>query len=351
MRMRILSGLKNILLVISPYVKYVLFLWIALYPSRDLYFELFDAYMNKYMFLIAYFTVTILISCCANRNRELRKISWGQAVYDYLSVELFFFALFAQKHAIVSIIIIAATIVFYIWFHRYIGMNFKQARRRHHDRASAVVCLILCCVLILPSLVGINDEYFSSSITYEEWEEFVSSFKMDYGSTDKVELFDKYDSVVREMSVWDEFSTDERVELLNKVVLIEKENLGIDSAEFIVTTDKLDEYTCGFYSDSEREICLSISQISGGTLEENIGTVCHEVFHAYEHYVVENIDFSSTIVQENYYFANAREWKDNIKNYVQGTIDYDMYISQPLEAYARNYSDERVTAYMDKLNK
>ncbi len=350
MKKLFVSNLKRMLIAISPYAKYFLFLWIAWYPSNDLYFKLFDAYMNKYLFLLIYFSVCVVVSYCENKNKELSNLSWGKAAYDFLIVELFFFALFAQHYVIVSILIVIATVAFSIWFHCYIEMNHKRSRRKYHNRASAVICLLLCFVLLVPSFIGIDKEYFSPSMTSDEWEEFVASFKIDYGEKEDAELFEKYDAVIEDLNLWDELNPDERIAILNKVVLIEKENLGIESAEFVVTNDKLGEYMCGYYSDQDQELCLSISQISGGSLEENIRTVCHEVFHAYEHYVVENINFNSEMVQNNFYFESARKWRDNINKYVPGIIDYDMYWEQPLEADARQYAEDRVNAYIEKLN-
>lgn len=112
MKSFLITKLKNMLIAISPYAKYFLFLWIAWYPSRDLYFGLFDVHMNKYLFLLMYFLICVLVSYCANKNKELSKIRWGRAAYDFLIVELFFFALFAQHYVIVSILIVAATVVF-----------------------------------------------------------------------------------------------------------------------------------------------------------------------------------------------------------------------------------------------
>lgn len=343
------SNLKKILIAISPYAKYFLFLWIAWYPSKDLYFELFDAYMNNGMFLLIYFSICVIISYCANKNRELTKLSWGKAAYDFLIVELFFFMLFAQHYVIVSILIVVATIAFSIWFHCHIEINFKRDRRKYHNRASAVVCLLLCIVLSVPSIIGIDKEYFSS-MTSEEWEEFVASFKTDYSGKTDEKLFEKYNTVIDELVLWDELNTDERVTLLNKIVLIEEENLGIETTDIVVINDKLGEYTCGYYSDEEKQICLSFSQISNESFQDNIRTVCHEAFHAYEHFVVKTIDFDSEMVQNNYYFESARKWRDNIDKYVPAIIDYDMYLDQPLEVDARQYAENRVTAYIEKLN-
>ena len=193
-------------------------------------------------------------------------------------------------------------------------------------------------------------EYISTSMTSEEWEEFVAPFETDYRGNTEEKVFEKYDNVIAELALWDDLNTDERGTILNEVVLIEKENLGIEAAEIVVINYKLGESTCSYYSDKEKPICLNNSQISGEGLQDNLRTVRHEVFHAYEHCVVENIDFDSDMVKRNYYFENARKWKANINKYVPGIVDYDMYSEQPLEADAHRYAEERVTAYIKKAN-
>lgn len=126
-------------------------------------------------------------------------------------------ALFAQHYIIVTILIIVATVAFSIWLHCYIEKQCNCNRKKYHNRASAVVCLLLCFVLIVPSFIGIDKEYFSSSMTSDEWEEFVASFKTDYGGKADEDLFNKYDTVVDELASWDKLSADKRITLLNKV--------------------------------------------------------------------------------------------------------------------------------------
>lgn len=340
---------KKILIAISPYVKYLLFFLMICHGVNDLYIERFDLYINKYVFLFFYFLICIYISYCSNKNKELDKLSWGRAAYDFLIVELFFFALFAQYFVIVSILIVAVAVAGSIWFHCYILMKCKTNGSKRHNRANAVVCLLLCFVLLVPSFIGFDKEYISPSEASDEWAELAAFFKADYGGKNDEDLFNKYNKVIDELATWEKLNTDERATLLKKVALIEKENLGIEDADFFVTADKLDEYSCGFYSSEEKQICLSSAQISHGDLQDCLITVCHEVFHAYEYYLVENTDFDSELVQNNYYFETARKWKNNIDKYVPSAIDYDMYFEQPLEKDARQYADDRVAAYAKRI--
>ena len=77
-------------------------------------------------------------------------------------------------------------------------------------------------------------------------------------------------------------------------------------------------------------------------------TVFHEVYHLYQHYVVNNIDWNSDF-SRSAYFATARAWKENQENYIKsdGTEEgYWLYSKQPLEESAREYARERVNETM-----
>ena len=56
-------------------------------------------------------------------------------------------------------------------------------------------------------------------------------------------------------------------------------------------------------------------------------TILHEMHHAFVHYTVENIDYESKLVQDNYYYKQAREWKENTVNYISSSSNYDEYMN------------------------
>ncbi len=82
---------------------------------------------------------------------------------------------------------------------------------------------------------------------------------------------------MEDLALWDEKSVDERIVLLKKVVLMEKEYLGIEGVDFIFFNDKLDKYTYGYYSEVDEQIRLNILMISTGDLWQNLSTVCHGI--------------------------------------------------------------------------
>lgn len=51
-------------------------------------------------------------------------------------------------------------------------------------------------------------------------------------------------------------------------------------------------------------------------------------------------------MQDNYYYKQAREWKENVGNYISSDSDFDEHQNQPIEADARAYAKERVEYYL-----
>lgn len=100
-------------------------------------------------------------------------------------------------------------------------------------------------------------------------------------------------------------------------------------------------YTCGYYIDSSKEIFINYKYLNEGELKDVLQTILHEMHHAFVHYTVENIDYESELVQDNYYYKQAREWKENTENYISSNINFDEYQNQPIEADARAYAEER----------
>ena len=149
---------------------------------------------------------------------------------------------------------------------------------------------------------------------------------------------------------WDTLSQAERERALRTVALHEMEELGIDGvAQLQVVTAKLDESTLGSYNDETKTVRINYEYLHDASLEEMLETVLHEMHHAYAHYVVQTLDFSSEEVQNGYYYKQAREWKENFENYRSASNGYYEYLHQPIEVAAREYASERAKVYMSLL--
>ena len=80
-----------------------------------------------------------------------------------------------------------------------------------------------------------------------------------------------------------------------------------------------------------------------------LDTICHECRHAYQHYVVDMLDWSQDSVNSHYYYRSAQQWKLELNDYRDGQLNYDTYYQQSIEADARAYAERSVYVYMEFL--
>ena len=340
-----------------PFLKYILFIWIAVGGCYNLYFDCFGSYVDKIFFIIAYFGFCAFFQFFTKRNREIRKSEWGTVFVNIVMIEIYFFVLFAQQHFAASIVILlfleAASLFlsYVIASNNHSETDSESKKKRYSEKARHLVCCLAAVVLIIPSAMGIYEEYFEAAITAEEWAAFVEIFEAAKTDSSEETPFSEYRETLDSIAEWNELSNKEKVETVQGIGLIELEHLGVsDDVGIKIRTDKMDEYTMGYYLDSEKQIVINIGHICSDSIEENIDTITHEIFHAYQHYVVYSVDFESDFVKTSYYFEDAREWKDNMDNYISADKDFKAYQAQPLEADASAYAQQRTTEYMRALN-
>lgn len=85
--------------------------------------------------------------------------------------------------------------------------------------------------------------------------------------------------------------------------------------------------------------------------EEILNTLCEENFHAFECYMIENMDWNMNLIN-TYYFQELREWRENLNCYISaGLDDYEEYESQPVEASAKRYAKEETELIQEYLKK
>lgn len=344
--------MKKIATSIIPFLKYILFIWIATGGCYDLYFFGAARYVDRVYFITAYFIFCALFRLLMNRNRELKKSAWGNTFVDGIIIEMYFVTLFAQEHLYTAIFIVLALVLIHVFLLlAALSVNAnptdsQEIINRCKDRTQRIVCCFATIAFILPSCIGLYEEYLEVNLTAEEWSAFVDSIKDDSDNSEEP-LYEKHKNTVQKISNWDSLDNISKINLIYEIGIIELENLGIDDDVGItIEADKIDEYTLGYYLDSKKQIIINIGHICSDDVAENIDTVAHEVFHAYQHYVISSVDFESDFVKTSYYYEDAREWKDNMQNYISAEYDFSAYQSQPLEADASEYAAERVNEYM-----
>lgn len=329
------------------------------FKRYNLYFPYFDfslGYVGSFLVAILICFVTQLF---VNTNPMLRNTKLGIVTGAILTIEIMLFLLFAQYHLLFSFVIVGAIVLFSSWLTKKIISVNKEKRTLTKrlklwckNRSNSLVAYFLCFVLIFPAGIGAYEEYYRNSLSSEGWATFLEWFNENSNNkTGEKNGAIPHEEKIADLLEWETLSVAEKERVIRSIALIEKEELGIsDAVEITVFTEKMSDYTCGYYTDSSKEIFVNYKYLNEGDVEDVLQTILHEMHHAFVYYTIDSIDYKSELVQENYYYKQAREWKENTENYISADIDYDEYRNQPIEADARAYAEERVNVYLKYIN-
>lgn len=328
---------------------------IIAFEGYDLYFADFDLSFGYVGSFIAAILVCFVMQLLISRNPMLYNTKSGIVAGTILTIELLLFLLFAQYHLLITGVFVVATIVFSSWLtDKILDINKKKRRVTKRlkkwcvNRSHSLLTYVLCVVLMLPAGIGFYEEYYKYSLSSEEWAAFVEWFNEDSKEAKKEEkVVIPYEDKIADLLKWDKLNVAEKERIIRSIALIEKEELGISNdVEITVSTEKMSAYTCGYYLNSSKEIFINYKYLNEGELKDVLQTILHEMHHAFVHYTVENIDFESEFVKENHYYEQARDWKENVDNYISSNFDFDAYQNQSIEADARGYAEKRVEFYL-----
>lgn len=330
---------------------------IIAYEGYDLYFANFDLSFG----FVGSFLVAILVcfgmQLFININPMLKNTKSGIVAGTVLTIEIMLFLLFAQYHLFITSMIIVAVLFFSSWLTQKIICVNKEKRKITpklkkwcRNRSHSLIAYVLCLVLIAPAGIGVYEEYYKYSLSSEDWATFVKWFNEDSEEQKEEKDTIPHKDKIVDLLIWDELNVSEKERVIRSIALIEKEELGISNdVEITVSTEKMSDYTCGYYINSSKEISINYKYLNEGNIEDVLQTIIHEMHHAFVHYTVESIDYESELVQDNYYFIQAREWKENTENYISSSTNYDEYRNQPIEKDARAYAEERVKYYLEYI--
>lgn len=307
----------------------------------NLYFPFYNP--GATVSLITAFSLSVLIHLLCAANPFLKNTDNGIIASSLLTAETPLFLLFFQKHFLISVLTLSGVLLLSLYLYKEAlktnrGSGTKSLQSRCRRRVCALSVYILSAVLILPSAYGFYEEYIKTDAYYENLG--VSAY------ADGTENTYAFGDVSIFISIWDYLSSDEKETTLRTLVLMEKNELGIDESHDIsLKTEKMAEETCGSYDHIIQQISINEEYLENGDVRDIIETLLHEMHHAYVYYTIDNLEFKSEFVKNNAYFSRARDWKNNTVNYISADEDYEKYRSQPIEADAESYAKSRANFY------
>lgn len=307
-----------------------------------------------------FISLFVLWVCCSPLRKSCCNGRWSEVLFNLAPIEILSVMIFAQWHFVLSIVLFLAWLVIEITFALYLRNDesryrytekrhqmYKNIFRRCTVLALSVVCAIPCFMAAFvydfrsPTYQAEEDIWYILFAESEQPEVYESVEKDLY--LENINLLSYFDA-----QKWDKLDVNEKITIMQALVDFESERLGIPSIP--VTAEILGAFTLGEYSDETKEMWIDVEHLSESPVSECIQTICHETFHSFQHYLVENMDWENDVLQ-NAYFEELREWKNNQENYISAwSSGFDAYENQPLEVSARNYAEEETERILSYIN-
>lgn len=220
---------------------------IIAFEGYYLYFADFDlSFGFAGSFLVA-ILVCFGMQLFINTNPMLKNTKSGIVAGTILTIEIMLFLLFAQYHLFITGVIVVATIFLSSWLTKKIICVNKTKRkitpklkRWCRNRSHSLIAYVLCFALIVPAEIGVYEEYYKYSLSFEEWSTFVEWFNEDSEEKPKEESVTiPHEDKIADLLKWDELNVADKERVIRSIALIEKEEFGIsDDVEITVSTEK-----------------------------------------------------------------------------------------------------------------
>lgn len=331
-----------------------IFIYVALMESQILSLPEIGLYIDYSILKFLYMVVSIIWLSCSSFQKSCCNGGWPEIFYNLVPAEMLLMLVFAQWHFLMAVfavvLLLCAEIVFLLLLRkgRMRKEGNKRCKRRLQQRykdafckltvtAVAVICAIPCYMSVF--VYQLKPPSFQASDDAKEW----LTGEDTETKNQNEEALDVYQENIQllqcfEKKAWDGCDVSERITVMQGLVDFESGILGIPSV--IITAKKLDAFTLGAYNRETKEMWIDLEHLMEADVKECIQTVCHEIYHSYQNYLVGNLDWDREVM-DSAYFAELRSWKENEDNYKNAWVSgFQAYEEQPLEAAARDYADE-----------
>lgn len=255
------------------------------------------------------------------------------------------FVIFAQWHFVWACILLLVVVLAFLAV--FVLMTVYEVNGSYAAVGEiGMVCkrflvLAACMVWLIPSIIAIqvykleDPKYVADR---ELWESF-SGGKLPWESNREEELTEEERLLFgcfRE-SQWQQYSGQERITILQKLVDYEAERLGMPTVE--ISTETLEPSVLGQQGGYGDKIQVDLQHLNTSPVKDVVITCLHESYHAYQSYLVESIDWNAEYTK-GIYFQEVRNWRENFSSYIGNGKDFEAYEAQPVEAAARAYAEE-----------
>lgn len=224
--------------------------------------------------------------------------------------------------------------------------NKKRSKQIIKNRIYRCVCTSHCIVatsmLVIMLSIGIKGIFGTtlqnSSIRPEA-----------YKTNTEQTINNNIDVVIKlQQNIWKSLSVKEKLDVMQTIANIEVNYLGIPN-EVNVGTANLGQYTLGCYEDKTHTVYIDLDHIENGSVYDVLDTCCHEVYHCYQHRLVDTYLTADSKSKNLRIYNKAEIYLNEFGNYKNGYEDFCSYYNQECENDARDYAESAVYDYFQRI--
>lgn len=316
-------------------------------------------YLERFEVLFLYIMISTFWLCCSPFRKSCCDGSLMEVFFNVVPIEVMAAVYLAQHHFWITIFLIASMVFLQgllIWsvYKKESQYEYSEKRYRRCVRGlqrgmvmiSAITLSIPCIISLF--VYGMQEPVYTAEKELGEVllnEQNKEQVTVEVDSDPYIEnktLLLYFDDVK-----WETLDVQERITIAQEFVNFQSELLGIPPIS--LTAENLGSFILGEYDDENNEMWIDIEQLTDSSAEDCIKTLCHEIWHSAQYYLISNIEWDLPVFQSAY-FKELRAWKENDEDYQKAYSDgYDAYQKQPLEESARAYATEeteRVQSYI-----
>lgn len=272
------------------------------------------------------------------------------AVIPYGTLVYISYVHYWKLYAVIPIVVGIMALAWLVYsIKKYPSLSKKHTRQKikYCSLCMYIFTGLCCCIIMLASLV--QSEIGIPSHTAKN-----STSLSDYHS-EKYTLRANIDEVCKlEKGTWKTMSEEEKLKVLQTVVHIEFNYLGLPDSITLETsslTNHLSARSLAAYSDRRYQILINEQYINSASSDDLLHAICHESYHAYEHRLVGLYNNSTKKERQLLCLYKAREYELEINNYITADKDLDNYFKQSIEVDANTYADYAVEEYFRIIKK
>ena len=149
---------------------------------------------------------------------------------------------------------------------------------------------------------------------------------------------------------WEGLDQKERLNVLQRIVNIERNYMGIDH-NILVNTKELpeDSNTGAYYDENTHSITVNLDALINDTPYYLCNAMCHETRHAEQFIITQIYDAADERIKKNSFFDQAVRMKKEFYDYTSVEDDFYKYYGQECERDARSYAEGRAEVYFNAL--